>query len=307
MILNLCPNPSIDSYARIPDFKLGEVNRISALEDYPGGKGVHVALAIAELGFSSKLLGFWAGGSGDWIIQECKTKKVEIDGVNIRGNNRKCYTFISENTKLHHTELLEPGPKINHSHFEEFITLFNREVTKAEFICMSGSWPAESPNDGYAQLIEIAKKYHKKVILDCTGIQLQNALKEGFFGIHLNHHEAKTICGATDIRTLREFLGDKVQFIVLTKGAEGLELAYRDEIIKAKISLPPSQVISTVGSGDCLTAGIALALNQKLKLSEIATWGVACGTANCLNKELGMLKKQDVEKMLKQVQIETYE
>ena len=307
MILSLCPNPSIDSYARLSDFKLGEVNRISLLEDYPGGKGVHVALALAELGISSKLLGFWAGGSGDWITKECKTNKVEVNGVNVEGNNRKCYTFISENPELHHTELLEPGPKINYKNFQEFITLFNKEVTEADFICMSGSWPAESPDDGYAQLIKVAKKYHKNVILDCTGIQLQNALKEGFFGIHLNQHEAKTLCGATDIISLREFLGDKVQFIVLTKGAEGLELAYMNEIIKAKISLAPSEVISTVGSGDCLTAGIALALNLNLKLTEVAAWGVACGTANCLNKDLGMLKKHDVEKMLKQVEIETYE
>lgn len=307
MILSLCPNPSVDAYARISDFRLREVNRISKLEDYPGGKGIHVALALAELGISSKLLGIWAGGSGDWIINECKAKNVGVNGVSIEGNNRKCYTFISENPELHHTELLEPGPKFNNTDYEKFIALFIKEVSEANLICMSGSWPPGSPNDGYAQLIRTAKKHHKKVILDCTGIQLENALKEGFFGIHLNHHEAKALCGATDIKSLKSFLGDKVELIALTRGDEGLELAYQNEIIKAKIKLSANEIVSTVGSGDCLTAGIAYAFNQKLKLSEIAAWGAACGSANCLSKDLGMLKRQDVNKMLKQVQIETYE
>ena len=306
MILSLCPNPSIDSFAGLQNFNAGGVNRISFLEEYPGGKGVHVALAIAELGAASNLMCLWAGTTGEWIKKECILKNVEVKGLSIPGNNRKCYTFLSENPELDHTELLEPGPEIGQEEFNRFISLFESEVSVYEVICMSGSWPTGAPENAYAELIKIAKKHDKKVMLDCTGIQLENALKEGFFGIHLNHHEAKTLCGATDIISLRKFLGDKVELIALTKGKDGLELAYREQIISAKISLSRDQIISTVGSGDCLTAGIAYGLDKKLDLSEIAVWGVASGSANCLNKDLGMIKMKDVEMMLKQVQIATY-
>ncbi len=307
MILSLCPNPSIDSYARISDFLPGGVNRISSLEEFPGGKGIHVALAIAELGVSSSLLGFWAGGSGDWIRKECTDKKVETVGVDITGNNRKCYTFISENSELNHTELLEPGPKLSESDFEGFEKVFRKEIAQTDFICMAGSWPANAPKDAYARLVKIANANHKKVILDCTGVQLDNALQEGFFGLHLNHHEAKALCGSEDIKTLRQFLGEKVEVIALTRGSEGLELAYKNKIINARVKLDPEDIISTVGSGDCLTAGITYALSEQMELTEIAVWGAACGTANCLNKDLGMLKKNDVVKLLKQVQIKDYE
>ncbi|SKB70796.1 tagatose 6-phosphate kinase [Salegentibacter holothuriorum] len=307
MILSLCLNPSIDSYAQISAFKPGEVNRISSLEEFPGGKGVHVAMALGELGTNSRLLGFWAGGTGDWIRKQCETRKVGSNGVSIGGNNRKCYTFISENSSLHHTELLEPGPELTNNDFENFLEIFKNESAEAEFICISGSCPKNAPEDAYAQLIRIAKEQQKKVILDCTGVQLEKALEEGFFGIHLNHIEAKAICGSSDIKALQEFLGDKVQLIALTRGSEGLELAYRNRIIKAKITLSREEIISTVGSGDCLTAGIAFALYNQMEHSQIAAWGAACGSANCLNKDLGMLKKEDVERMLKQVEIETYE
>ncbi|MBI6116819.1 1-phosphofructokinase family hexose kinase [Salegentibacter maritimus] len=307
MILSLCLNPSIDSYAHIKGFEPGSVNRIESLKEYPGGKGVHVAMALAELGANSRLLGFWSGAAGEWIKNQCEALKVASNGVSVSGNNRKCYTFISENSALHHTELLEPGPTLSVNDFENFLEVFQNESAKSDFVCISGSCPKNAPEDAYAQLIRIAKQQQKKVILDCTGIQLEKALEEGFFGIHLNHIEAKSLCGSSKIEDLQEFFGDKVQLIALTRGSEGLELAYENKIIKSQIKLPREEIISTVGSGDCLTAGIAFALHKQLKHSEIAAWGAACGTANCLNEDLGMLKKEDVERMLKKVQIKTYE
>ena len=128
MILNLCLNPSIDSYAHISAFKTGEVNRISKLKEYPGGKGVHVALALAELKADSRLLGFWGGAAGDWIKKQCEALKVASNGVSVSGNNRKCYTFISENSALHHTELLEPGPELNADDFEKFLKVFRPQI-----------------------------------------------------------------------------------------------------------------------------------------------------------------------------------
>lgn len=307
MVLSICPNPSIDCYAWIDDFKKAGVNRFTNIEEYPGGKGVHVALALAELEVDSKVLGFWGGHTGGWIKEQFQSRAVQFGGVELEENNRRCYTLISNNPNLNHTEFLEPGPVITNEDFESFLKEFGEQSKDAEFISMSGSWPSKAPKDGYRKLIQLAKHQGTKVILDCTGKQLEEALKVGFFGIHLNHKEAEALCGSSDIKALRKFLGNKVDLIALTKGSEGLELAYKGNIIQAKIKINPNEIISTVGSGDCLTAGILYALNKKLNLTEVAAWGAACGTANCLNKDLGMLKKTDVERLIKTVKIKTYE
>ncbi|SDD81994.1 tagatose 6-phosphate kinase [Pricia antarctica] len=49
MILAVCPNPSIDTYAWLTVFKKGQANRISGMMEFPGGKGIHVAMALKEL------------------------------------------------------------------------------------------------------------------------------------------------------------------------------------------------------------------------------------------------------------------
>ncbi len=49
MILCVCPNPAIDKFIYLDDFKEGSVNRINQELSYPGGKGVHVALGVREM------------------------------------------------------------------------------------------------------------------------------------------------------------------------------------------------------------------------------------------------------------------
>ena len=130
MILSVCPNPSIDTYAWLNKIDPGKINRIEKLKQYPGGKGVHVAMAIAELGTDSNLFGNWGGVTGTWIKNACLQKGLKISGINLDENNRQCYTFRSLNSDFNHTELLEPGPEMNTNSWKEFLNSFEIENSR---------------------------------------------------------------------------------------------------------------------------------------------------------------------------------
>lgn len=299
LILILCPNPAIDSYAWLHKFEFGKSNRIERLQLYPGGKGIHVALALKVLGGTAKLMANWAGETGEWIKQKLHDQNIKISGIQLKGNNRKCYTFRSLNTSFNCTELLEPGPAVSKVNWINLKKSFLREISDTEIICMSGSWPINAPLDAYSQLIKIANHYKKKVFLDATGEQLEKALELGFFGLHLNESEAIKFCGSSKFSSILRKLDNKVEMVALTKGKDGLFLYYEGKIIEANVEI--DHVISPVGSGDCLMAGIVWAFDQEKTMAEIAAYGVACGAANCLTEELGMLRKEDVTKLLKKV------
>ena len=300
MILSVCPNPSIDCYAWAEGIKTGEVNRIEKLQEYPGGKGIHVALAIGELGGSSRIFAGWAGATGEWIKDACLKKNIEVSGVNLNGNNRKCYTFRSSNPDFANTEILEPGPELSAVHWKDFKEALRKEAANSNLICLSGSWPRGAPKDAYLNLIELATEEKKKVFLDCSGEQLEEALKSSFFGLHLNQDEAFNFCRSENFEDLLRKLKGRVKLVAMTRGKEGLWMYYEGKIYNANVKV--NKVLSTVGSGDCLTAGIVWALEEGLTPKEIAAYGVACGAANCLNEDLGMLKKEDVEKLLREVE-----
>ena len=303
MILTVCPNPSIDTYAWLQMFKKGEVNRIGSMEEFPGGKGIHVAMALKELKSSVALLGNWAGTNGEWIKKCPQLAEIAITGTELFGNNRKCYTFRSSlDKKLDNTELLEPGPEMTKEDWSLFVGQFRLALKGCNLVCLSGSWPKGAPEDAYWQLLQICEKEDKKAILDCAGIQLKNALKGTFFGLHINEHEANSNFGTENHLEIKNCLKDKVAMLAITKGKEGLFLHMDDRYVHANVVI--NDVKSTVGSGDCLTAGITYAVANELPFEQIAAYGVACGAANCMNEDLGMLRLEDVTKLLGEVQLE---
>lgn len=300
MILCVCPNPSIDSFAWLESIDPGKTNRISALKKYPGGKGTHVALAVNELDVKVKLMGIWAGKSGEYIRIECEKFGIKTSGIEIEGENRHCYTFKSNSNEFNSTELLEPGPSLSNQSWKNFLKKFEVEIKQASLICISGSFPTNAPEDAYFRMIEICKTNNKKVIIDCSGIQLKNALKSSFFGIHLNEHEIQELDPENTIDNNIKLLKDHCEMVAISLGEKGLKLYYDELIIQANVTV--DQVLSTVGSGDCLTAGIAVGFYKKQDLVEIARLGVSAGAANCINEDLGMLKKSDVVHLLQQTE-----
>lgn len=292
MILCICPNPSIDSYAYFNAFEIGSVNRMEKIKPYPGGKATHVALALAEMGKQVTLFGFWGGTTGQWIKKECEKRGIQVEGVELSENNRQCYTFRSDDASVANTEILEPGPTISPEDWESFTIKLQEFVERSEMVNLSGSWPKGVPENASQVVAQSCKGLNKRLMLDGTGIQLKNALQSGFYGLHINEHEAKDLFGTEDAEKVQGALKDNVQLLALTKGKKGLYLADGTEVVHAL--KPLEKVISTVGSGDCLTAGILYALSENRSLEEVARYGAAFGAANCVNDDLGMLKHKDV-------------
>ncbi len=293
-ILAVCPNPSIDILATIAQLVPGKVNRIIDEKHFPGGKGIHVALAVAEIAGSGDVLGIWGGPSGSWLKKECEQRNVMCSGPLVAEWNRSCYTFNSEHQGVHDTELLSPGPNLSESELKGFYLQFEKISAGFEIICLSGSWPHGAPSGAYHQLINLAS--NKKVFLDCSGALLQEGLKAHPYGIHVNLNEGIALTGEDDPVAIARVLGEQCTCAAITAGKDGLFMAFQGHILHANVHID-KVVGSSVGSGDCLVAGLAIATSRGYSLEDTAKFAVACGAANCLNPDLGMLKRADVEKL----------
>lgn len=294
-VLVVCPNPSIDIYAHLSGFAMGVPNRIQQEERYPGGKGLHVAMALAELGIPVTVAGFWGGEAGTWIKKACNRyyPKVQFIGPELEDWSRSCYTFKAEGD-FDDTEILGPGPIISSSNLDELMTSITHELKDTAMLALCGSWPKGSPENGYEMIIRLGKTHEIPSFLDSTGIQLENGLKAHPFGIHLNRKEITEYYGL-GFEQAKVAILDACEIAAITDGAKGLHLMTNSGSYHALAHI--EEVISTIGSGDCLTAGIIAGLMQNKEGKQLAALGAACGAANCLRKDLGMLYAQDVQKL----------
>jgi len=300
MILAVCPNPSVDTYLYMDAFHLKKSSRVTNKERYAGGKGIHIALAAAELGEEVTLLCFWGGETGKWLKQQCEEHHIRCIGPHLSDDNRSCYT-IKTPEENDDTEILEKGPEITDDDYQEFMDVFKQNISQAHIVSMSGSWPPGAPDAAYAEMINICHQEETPHILDATGIKMQIALQQNPYGIHINMQEAMELYGSNEPKKVLNSIPENIHLVALTAGKEGLYLRMNKKIIHSNIVLP--QIHSAVGSGDCLTAGLSIALKHNFPIEETARLSTACGAANCLRKELGMLYRKDVEKLKNEIEI----
>ena len=300
MILAVCPNPSVDTYLYMDSFKMNESSRLTNKERYAGGKGIHVAMAAAEMGEDVKLLAFWGGETGKWLKTQCEKQGIECIGPELLEDNRTCFTIKTKNQN-DDTEILEAGPIISEEDFNKFIVDYKNNLKDADIISMSGSWPQNIPDNAYAELVKIAKQNSKPHILDASGIQMQLALKEKPYSIHINKTESEELFNTSNPQEVFEQVSNEIKIIALTAGKDGLFLRMNKKNIHTKVEL--TEIYSAVGSGDCLTAGISIAIKNNAEIIKTAQIATAYGAANCLRQDLGMLYKKDVEKLMKKIKV----
>ncbi|SHG40793.1 1-phosphofructokinase/tagatose 6-phosphate kinase [Fodinibius roseus] len=299
MILTACPNPSVDKFLSLSSIKPGQVNRSTGEAAFPGGKGVHVALAVNELGVASHLAGFWGGPTGQWIKQMCSRQGIDSSGPAIDGWTRTCLT-IRSGKELKDTEILEHGPTVTERDLHHFWEAVDQKAGQTNLICVSGSWPDGSPDQVYQSLGTYCEDPRFSVWIDASGDRLKQAIDIHPYGIHVNTTEARSLLGREDTAdNYARALLDYCEVAAVTDGADGLYLASGDGVYHAYC--PVEKVISTVGCGDCLLAGLLVGQHKGASLREMAVLGTACGAANCLRPDLGMLYRSDVDDLRKKV------
>jgi tagatose 6-phosphate kinase len=169
-------------------------------------------------------------------------------------------------------------------------------VIPKRLVAVSNTGPKGSPEAGYSEMIKKANKSSVPSFLDCTGIQLQNAVKYNPYCIHLNRHEVTTFTGNNNFGSALNEISKDCQLAAITDGANGLSYFNGSVILHSLAKI--TKVHSSIGSGDCLLAGIIAGHIYKKKDQDIANLGAACGAANCLRQELGMMRRSDVEELL---------
>jgi 1-phosphofructokinase family hexose kinase len=297
-------NPAVDRKIRVPRFELRAVNRASSAEPTAGGKAAHVAYAAKALGTDVTWLAFTGGAEGEFCRRGVEAHSVKAVAVPIAGCTRMTLELIDE-ASGEITEVLEPGPKIRLAEFQAFNASFAEALRESPMVVLSGSLPSNVEDTTYAELIRTARQHGCKVFLDTSGSALMKGMEMRPTVIKPNRQEAEVLLGRKietvedAIAAARNLRGPET--VILSLGAEGAVVVSGREALHAKT--PPLRAISTVGSGDSFVAGWSVADTRGASLEERLRLAVACGAANCLAAQPGVLALEDVESASRQVEI----
>lgn len=286
MILCVNANAAIDKTVVVRGFHLNGIQRPEWVRLSPGGKGCNVARALKRLGGEPVVTGWVGGHAGAFIEEGLRSEGIGTAFVPVPFESRTCLSIVDpEAPSL--TELYERGEAVRDVDVAALVDWFDAHVADYQAVTLSGSLPPGAPADVYAHLIRSARKAGVLALLDSSGVALAEGLAAGPDVIKPNAHEFSELAGRTltsPVEVADEALVWAARMngrVVVSLGAEG---AVAVESGRAwLIAPPPIQLVSAVGSGDSLVAGIALGLTRGEALAAAVARGVAAGAANALS------------------------
>ncbi|MBF2002866.1 MAG: 1-phosphofructokinase [Synechococcales cyanobacterium M58_A2018_015] len=307
-IVTLTLNPAIDQTVAIPNFQAGAVNRVAWEQADPGGKGVNVASFLSDFGFAVTASGFLGKETAETFQTFFEQKRINNRFVLIPGRTRTNIKIIDE-VQNQVTDINFPGQTPLAEHLTLLRRLMEELAVNHDWFILSGSLPTGVPASIYAELTQYLKAQGKTVIVDASGESLRQAIPAAPYAIKPNLDELQEALGrslsgpAAIVQAARELVQGGITCVVISMGAEGAIFVEADWAIWAH---PPQvEVVSTVGAGDAMVAGLVTGKLRGLSLADCAQLATAFSIGALSQVGPRLPPPAEVDAVSKQVRIET--
>jgi 1-phosphofructokinase family hexose kinase len=309
MLLIITPNPALDRTMVFAGLRLGAVQRTDDVVVAAGGKGLNVARAARTLGQAALVCAPLGGLSGEMLAS-----LAEAEGLAGRwsrqsaGETRTCVLLVDPEGG-DATALNEAGPVFSAADWDAFAETALVASVEAQLCLVSGSLPRGVAPAALGDLLGRLGAAGRRVIVDTSGAPLEAALAARPYGVKVNGAELGAALGRAEVgdvaaaaAALAELRAGGMALAAVSLGARGAVAA--DATGTWWACPPPIQLVSTVGSGDSLLAGISAGLLRGLPLPEALRLGVACGSADALTIGGGRIDGAEVQRLAALTRVE---
>ncbi|HEQ98536.1 MAG TPA: 1-phosphofructokinase family hexose kinase [candidate division Zixibacteria bacterium] len=307
-IVTITLNPSIDINTQTDKVTSEQKLRCESPRYEPGGGGINVSRAIKKLEGESLAMFSLGGTNGEMLKQLLKKESINLMPVEIGAITRENLT-VYENSSGEQYRFVMPGPEIGESEWKKYLDEIENMRHKADYIVISGSLPPGVPEHFYARIAKLGKEIEARVLVDTKGAALKRAVEEGVYMIKVNVREFNDIHDE-ELDSEEQIIGAAQRIldecgcslVVITLGSAGAIVVSQEG--SGHFRSPTVPIRSKVGAGDSMMAGIVLALARGRKNAQAVKYGVAAGAAAVMTPGTELCRKEDTERLFKQISSE---
>lgn len=292
MIYTLTTNPAIDMNISSEKLMPKVVNRTFNAEYSPNGKGLNVSFVLKHFGVESKILGFFGGFSGKYIMEESIKMGFEVIPVEVDENTR-INVFLNDGKEEY--KLVNEGSFVDTNKQKQLLQIIN-DASDMEYLSISGSLAKGIDEEFYEQILKTASQKNTKVILDISSKKLKHLLQYHPYLIKPNDEEIFNIFNImmkdeADIIDVLEMLYQKgAMNILLTLGEKGSYFYNGQDMYYCNTK--EIHLLSSACAGDSALGGfLSIWLQNNKKIEEAMKRAAATGANVAQSNGIGPLDK----------------
>ncbi|OOF60047.1 1-phosphofructokinase [Rodentibacter myodis] len=303
-------NTAYDLVGRLARIELGEVNTVETLGLFPAGKGINVAKVLKDLGTDVAVGGFLGEDNVGDFEQLFKKQELEDKFHRVAGKTR-INVKITE-TEADVTDLNFLGYEISPQAWQQFAADSLAYCLDYDIVAVCGSLPRGVTPELFAEWLNQLHQAGVKVVLDSSNAALTAGLKAHPWLVKPNHRELEAWVGHSlnneeeIINAAQKLKAQGIENVIISRGAEGSLWINNEGIVKAQ---PPKceNVVSTVGAGDSMVAGLIYGIEQGLSKNETLAFASAVSAFAVSQSNVGVSDPALLNPILNQVKITVIE
>ena len=303
-------NAAYDLVGRLKRSELGEVNTVETLGLFPAGKGINVAKVLKDLGVDVTVGGFLGeDNQGDFVTL---FNKLGLQDKFQRVSGRTRINVKITETDADVTDLNFLGYEISDSVWQQFVADSLAYCKSFDIVAVCGSLPRGVTPDLFADWLKQLHQAGIKVVLDSSNAALTAGLNAKPWLVKPNHRELEAWVGYTlnsreeIVSAAKKLKAQGIANVIISMGAQGSVWLSDEAVIQAQ---PPKceNVVSTVGAGDSMVAGLIYGLINGLPQKDTLAFASAVSAFAVSQSNVGISDRTLLEPILNNVNITAIE
>ncbi len=297
-VVTVTMNPALDISTTAPVVRATEKVRCTAPRRDPGGGGLNVARVLHSLGEDATAVFPSGGHCGRAIADLLRSEQVWFSPEPISASTRESFTVDDISTGRQYRFVL-PGPTLTDAEVESCLARVREFATGSRFVVVSGSLPPGVDPDFCQRLADLLADTEALLVVDTSGSALR-ALQRRVYLVKPSIRELREWVDrpletrAEQAAAARDIVEQGVsEVVVVSLGSDGALVVTAD--ICEYVPSVDVAVISGVGAGDSMVAGIVYSLVHNRSLVEAVQFGVAAGAAMLQTPGTAPCRGADVE------------
>lgn len=295
-VVTITLNPALDLTGSMEKLHLGSVSLVQQGSLHAAGKGVNVAKVLSDLGAQVTVTGFLGQDNQEMFCQLFTEIGANDQFIRLPGATRINVKLVEQSGQV--SDINFPGIHVNEQDIQRFEQRLFQLAEDHEYFIIAGSLPSGLSPQRCASWIEQLGLLGKKVLFDSSREALIAGVDAKPWLIKPNEEELAQFVGhplhsPEACQAAAQQLAEKgIANIVVSMGAQGTMWLNQGQWLHAK---PPKMpVVSTVGAGDTLVAGLCWGHMQNMDKLSLITFATALSALAVTQVGVGV---PDIEKV----------
>lgn len=305
MILTITPDPIFETEYYVANLRPKIKAKAEKVVYNIRGQGLNSSRILKNHNVDVFAMGFLGGLRGQYIFNKLRELEIYNDFTLIKDETRGEIVLFQDGDIL--SIISEESPRITREELGQFYELYNKILLDSNLIYASGSLPIGLPQETYFDLVQMANRKGKRVILDVRDRELVYGIEGRPFMVKLNKEDLEDISKLKlnfeneIIKVGHSIIENGIKIVAIDLNEKGTIVLTKDRGYRLELSNRDMGPLNE--DKGYMVSGYAFGIEKQYDLDTTMKLGLGMRIAYGLDEDIDRIDMSDIKRIMSRIEI----